>query len=71
MPCEAVNRGATLLFMGAASRVCGGSDGSVPEIPFNIWPSPNAFKLCGELKQCNNMAYTNANSTKDAHYLNK
>ena len=29
MPCEAVNHGTTLLFMGAASRVCGGGDGSV------------------------------------------
>ena len=31
MPYEAVNHGATLLFMGAVSRVCGGGDGSVPE----------------------------------------
>ena len=50
MPCEAVNRGATLLFMGVASQVCGGSGGSVPEVLFNIRLDPNVFKLCGELK---------------------
>ena len=63
--------GATLLFTGAVSRVCGGDDGSVPEVLFNIRPSPNAFKLCSKLKQCNDMACTNAYGTKDAHYLNK
>ena len=68
MPCEAVNCGATLLFMGAASRVCGGGDGSVPDVLFNIWLDPNAFKLCGELKRCNDTACTNAYGTKDAHY---
>ena len=41
MPYEAVNHGATLLFMGAASQVCGGSDGSVPEVLFNIQLDPN------------------------------
>ena len=68
MPCEAVNRGATLLFMGAASQVCGGGDGSVPEVLFNIRLDPNTFKLCGKLKQCYDTACTNAYSIKDAHY---
>ena len=68
MPCEAVNHGATLLFTGVASRVCGGGDGSVPEVLFNIWLDPNMFKLCGELKQCYDTACTNAYGTKDAHY---
>ena len=68
MPCEAVNRGATLLFTGAVSRVCGGSDGSVLEVLFNIQLDPNAFKLCGKLKRCYDMACTNAYGTKDAHY---
>ena len=36
MPCEAVNCGATLLFMGTMSRVCGGGHGSVPEVLFNM-----------------------------------
>ena len=67
MPCEAVNRGATLLFMGVVSRVCSGSDGSVLEVLFNIRLDPNAFKLCGELKQCHDMACTNAYGTKDVH----
>ena len=48
MPCEAVNCGATLLFTGAASRVCGGSDGSVLDVLFNLQPNPNTFRLCGE-----------------------
>ena len=68
MPCEAVNHGATLLFTGAASRACGGSGGSVPEVLFNIRLDPNAFKLCSELKRCYDMASTNAYGTKDAHY---
>ena len=68
MPCQAVSRGVTLLFMGAASRVCSGGDGSVLEVLFNIWLDPNAFKLCSELKWCYNMACTNAYGTKDAHY---
>ena len=42
--------------------------GSVPEVLFNIWLDHNAFKLCGELKQCYNMVCTNAYGTKDAHY---
>ena len=54
--------------MGAASRVCGGGDGSVLEVLFNIRLDPNAFKLCGELKQCYDTACTNAYGTKDAHY---
>ena len=57
-----------LLFMGAASRVCGGSDGSVPEVLFNIRLDPNAFKLCSELKRCYDMVCTNTYGTKDAHY---
>ena len=68
MPCKAVNHCATLLFMGAASRVCRDGDGSVPEVLLNIWLDPNTFKLCSELKQCYNMACTNAYGTKDAHY---
>ena len=68
MPCEAVSHGTTLLFMGAASRVCGGGDGSVLEVLFNIQLDPNAFKLCGKLKWCYNMVCTNAYGTKDAHY---
>ena len=68
MPCEAVNHGVTLLFIGAVSQVCSGSDGSVPEVLFNIRLDPDAFKLCGELKQCYDMACTNAYGTKDAHY---
>ena len=54
--------------MGAASQVCGGGDGSVPEVLFNIWLDPNVFKLCGELKRCYDMACTNAYGTKDMHY---
>ena len=42
------------------------SDGSVPEVLFNIWLDPNAFKLCGELKQCHDTACTNAYGTKDS-----
>ena len=68
MPCEVVNRSATLLFMGVASQVCGGSDGSVPEVLFNIRLDPNVFKLCSKLKWCYDMACTNAYGTKDAHY---
>ena len=50
MPCAAVNRSATLLFMGAASRVCGGSVVLVPEVLNNIQLASNAFKLCGTTK---------------------
>ena len=39
-----------------------------PEVLFNIRLDPNAFKLCGELKQCYHMACTNAYGTKDVHY---
>ena len=53
--------------MGAASRVCGGGDGSVLEVLFNIWLDPNAFKLCCELKRCHDMSCTNAYGTKDIH----
>ena len=68
MPCEAVNHGATLLFMGAASRVCCGGGGSVLEVLFNIWLDPNAFRLCGELKRCYDTVCTNAYGNKDTHY---
>ena len=54
--------------MGVASQVYGGGGGSVPEVLFNIWLDPNAFKLCSDLKQCYDMACTNAYGTKDAHY---
>ena len=54
--------------MGAASRVCSGSGGSVLEVLFNIRLDPNVFKECSKLKQCYDMACTNAYSTKDAHY---
>ena len=60
-----------LLYMGAASQVCSSDDGSVREVLFNVQPNPNAFKLCGELKWCNDTVYTNAYGTKDAHYQNK
>ena len=68
MPCKAVSHGATLLFMGAVSQVCGSSDGSVLEVLFNIRLDPNAFKLCGKLKRCYDTACTNAYGTKDARY---
>ena len=54
--------------MGAASRVCGGGDGSVPEVLFNIRLDPNAFKLCSELKWYYDTVCTNAYGTKDTHY---
>ena len=57
MPCKAVNRGATLLFMGVVSQVCGSGDGSVPDVLFNLWPNPNAFRLCGELMQHNDTVF--------------
>ena len=47
MPCEAVNHSAILLFMGAASEEWCSSDGSVPDVLFNLPPNPNVFKLCG------------------------
>ena len=53
--------------MGVASQVCGGRDGSVPEVLFNILLDPNAFKLCGELKRCHDMECTNTYGTKDTH----
>ena len=43
----ALIHGATLLFMGAASLVCGGSVVLVPEVLDNIRLASNAFKLCG------------------------
>ena len=51
MPCVAVNRGATLLFMGTASRVCDGSVVLVPEVLNNIQLASNAFRLCSTTKQ--------------------
>ena len=57
MPCEAVSGSATLLFMGAASQVCGGGVVLVPEVLFNIRLAFNAFKLCGGTKRwCRYMA---------------
>ena len=53
MPCKAVNHGATLLSTGVASLVNGGSAGSILELLSNL--RPNALRLCGELKQCNDM----------------
>ena len=51
MPYVAVIRGATLLFMGAASLVCGGGVVLVPEVLNNLWLASNAFKLCGTTKR--------------------
>ena len=51
MPCAAVNHSATLLFTGAASRVCGGGVVLVLEVLNNIRLASNAFKLCGATKQ--------------------
>ena len=57
MPCVAVIHGATLLFMGAASQVCGGSVVLVPEVLNNIRLASIAFKLCGTTKRwCRYMA---------------
>ena len=53
MPCKAVNHSATVLSTGVASLVNGGSGGSVPELLSNL--RPNTHRLCGELKQCNDM----------------
>ena len=51
MPYAAVIRGATLLFTGVASLVCGGSVVLVPEVLNNIRLASNAFKLCGATKR--------------------
>ena len=51
MPYAAVIHGATLLFMGAASLVCGGGVVLVPEVLNNIRLASNAFKLCGATKR--------------------
>ena len=57
MPYAAVIRGATLLFMGAASLVCGGGVVLVPDVLNNIRLASNTFKLCGATKQwCRYMA---------------
>ena len=50
MPYAAVIRGATLLFMGAASLVCGGGVVLVLEVLNNIRLASNAFKLCSATK---------------------
>ena len=50
MPYVAVIHGATLLFMGAVSLVCGGSVVLVPEVLNNIQLASNAFKLCSTTK---------------------
>ena len=51
MPYVAVIRGATLLFTGVASLVCGGGVVVVPEVLNNIRLASNAFKLCGATKR--------------------
>ena len=51
MPYAAVIRGATLLFTGAASLVCGSGVVLVPEVLDNIRLASNMFKLCGTTKQ--------------------
>ena len=51
MPCAAVIHGATLLFTGVASRVCGSGVVLVPEVLNNIWLASNVFKLCGATKR--------------------
>ena len=66
MLCDAVNRCATLLFMGAASLVCGGSGGSVLEVLFSL--QPNAVRLCGNLCSATIWHCANVYGTKDTHY---
>ena len=57
MPYVAVIHGATLLFTGASSLVCGSGVVLVPEVLNNIRLASNAFKLCGATKQwCHYMA---------------
>ena len=51
MPYVAVIHGATLLFTGAASLVCGSGVVLVPEVLNNIWLASDMFKLCGTTKQ--------------------
>ena len=51
MPYVAVICGPTLLFMGAASQLCGGGVVLVPEVLNNIQLASNAFKLCGTTKR--------------------
>ena len=51
MPYVAVIHGATLLFMGAASLVCGGGVVLVPEVLNNIGLASNTFKLCDATKR--------------------
>ena len=43
--------GATLLFMGVASRECGGSVVLVPEVLNNIQLASNMFRLCSATEQ--------------------
>ena len=50
MPFVAVIHGATLLFMGVVSLVCGGGVVLVPEVLNNIRLASNVFKLCGATK---------------------
>ena len=47
----AVNHGATLLFMGVASQVCGGGVVLVLEVLNNIRLASNTFKLCSATKR--------------------
>ena len=51
MPCVAVIRGATLLFICAVPLVFGGSVVLVPEVLNNIWLASNVFKLRSATKQ--------------------
>ena len=51
MPYAAVNRSATLLFMGAASRVCSSGVVLVPEVLNIIQLASNAFRVCGTTKR--------------------
>ena len=51
MPYVAVIHGATLLFTGVVSLVCGGDVVLVPEVLNNIRLASNVFKLCGATKR--------------------
>ena len=47
--------GVTVLYMGAASLVCGGGGGSILEVLFNL--QPKVFRLCGKLMQHNDTVH--------------
>ena len=64
----AVNCGATLLFMGAASRVCGGGVFLVPEVLGNIRLASNVFRLCVATKMVVSLyGGTGVYGTQDKH----